>query len=339
MSFIKSVIPGLENEFASVVEDGVVSGDCDSFIDTGSYIFNALLSGSIYGGLPSNKITALAGESSTGKTFFALSIVRYFLEQNPNGEVIYFESESAITKNMMKERNIDTSRIGLVPVTTVQEFRTQSIKVVDEYMKIKESDRPPLMFVLDSLGMLSTTKEVQDATDGKETRDMTRAQVIKSIFRILSLKLGTAGIPLIVTNHTYDVVGSYVPMKEMGGGSGLKYASSTIIYLSKSKEKDGTEVVGNVVKCKAFKSRFTKENSVVQTRLFYDKRGLDKYYGLLELGEKYGVFTKSGGRYEVNGVKTYAKTILAEPEKYFTPEIMQSLDECAKKEYGYGSFE
>ena len=339
MSFIKSVIPDLENEFASVVEDGVASGDCDIFIDTGSYIFNALLSGSIYGGLPANKITALAGESSTGKTFFALSMVRYFLEQNPTGEVIYFESESAITKNMMKERNIDTSRIGLVPVTTVQEFRTQSIKVVDEYMKVKKEDRPPLMFVLDSLGMLSTSKEVQDATDGKETRDMTRAQVVKSIFRILSLKLGTAGIPLVVTNHTYDVVGSYVPMKEMGGGSGLKYAATTIIFLSKSKEKDGTEVVGNIVKCKAYKSRFTKENSVVETRLFYDHRGLDKYYGLLELGEKYGIFSKSGGRYEINGVKTYAKTILADPEKYFTPEIMQSLDECAKKEYSYGSFE
>ena len=339
MSFIKSVISDLENEFASVVEDGVASGDCDSFIDTGSYIFNALLSGSIYGGLPANKITALAGESSTGKTFFALSMVRYFLEQNPTGEVIYFESESAVTKSMMKERNIDTSRIGLVPVTTVQEFRTQSIKIVDEYMKVKKEDRPPLMFVLDSLGMLSTTKELEDATAGKETRDMTRAQITKSIFRLLTLKLGTAGIPLIVTNHTYDVVGSYVPMKEMGGGSGLKYAASTIIFLSKSKEKDGTEIVGNIVKCKAFKSRFTKENSLVETRLFYDQRGLDKYYGLLELGEKYGVFNKSGGRYEVNGVKTYAKTILADPEKYFTPEIMQALDECAKKEYSYGSFE
>ena len=339
MSFLKSVIKELDNEYAGVVEDGAVAADCDQFIDTGSYIFNALLSGSIYGGLPANKITALAGESSTGKTFFALSMVRYFLEQNPTGEVIYFESESAITKSMMKERDIDTARIGLVPVTTVQEFRTQAIKVVDEYVKVKKEDRPPLMFVLDSLGMLSTTKELEDATAGKETRDMTRAQVTKSIFRLLTLKLGTAGIPLIVTNHTYDVVGSYVPMKEMGGGSGLKYAASTIVYLSKSKEKDGTDVVGNIVKCKAFKSRFTKENSIVQTRLFYDHRGLDKYYGLLELGEKYGVFTKSGGRYEINGVKTYAKSVLAEPEKYFTPEIMQALDECAKKEYSYGSFE
>ena len=263
MSFVKSVIKEIDNEFASVADEGISAGDCNSFVDTGAYIFNALVSGSIFGGLPSNKITALAGESSTGKTFFALSIVKNFLQQNPKGEVIYFESESAITKNMLSERGIDVKRLGLVPVTTVQEFRTQAIKIVDEYTKLKLEDRPPLMFVLDSLGMLSTTKEVEDASAGKETRDMTRAQIVKSIFRILSLKLGQAQIPLIVTNHTYDVVGSYMPTKEMGGGSGLKYAASTIIYLSKSKEKDGTEVVGNIIKCKTFKSRFTKENSQV----------------------------------------------------------------------------
>lgn len=339
MSFLKSVISELDNEYASIAEDGIAAGDCDTFVDTGAYIFNALVSGSIYGGLPSNKITALAGESSTGKTFFALSIVKYFLMQNPDAQVIYFESESAITKTMLSDRGIDVKRLGLVPVTTVQEFRTQSIKVVDEYTKLKKKDRPPLMFVLDSLGMLSTTKEVEDASAGKETRDMTRAQVVKSIFRILSLKLGRAGIPLVITNHTYDVVGSYMPQKEMGGGSGLKYAASTIIYLSKSKEKDGTEVVGNIIKCKAFKSRFTKENSMVATRLYYDERGLDRYYGLLELGEKYGVFEKSGNRYKIGESSVYPKSILADPEKYFTPEIMQALDEAAQREYSYGSFE
>jgi len=336
MNFLQSVIKELDNEYASVVEDGITSGDCESFVDTGSYILNALISGSIYGGLPANKITALAGESSTGKTFFALSIVKHFLSNTPNAQVIYFETESAVSKDMMVSRGIDVKRVGLVPVTTVQEFRTQSIKVVDEYMKLKKEDRPPLLFVLDSLGMLSTSKEVQDATDGKETRDMTRAQVIKSIFRILSLKLGQAGIPLIVTNHTYEVVGAYVPTKEMGGGTGLKYAASTILFLSKKKEKDGTEVVGNIIKVKAQKSRFTKENSDIETRLYYDARGLDKYYGLLELGEKYGVFQRKGNRIVVGESSVYPSVILASPEKYFTPEVMQALDECAKKEFLYG---
>ena len=106
------------------------------------------------------------------------------------------------------------------------------------------------MFVLDSLGMLSTEKEITDALNDKQVRDMTKSQLTKGAFRMLTLKLGQANIPMIVTNHTYDVIGAYVPTKEMGGGSGLKYAASTIIYLSKKKEKDGTDVVGNLIKAK-----------------------------------------------------------------------------------------
>ena len=235
---------------------------------------------------------------------------------------------------MIEDRGIDSNRMMIVPVTTVQEFRTQAIKILDKYMELK--DQKPMMFVLDSLGMLSTSKEIEDSEAGKETRDMTRAQVVKSIFRVLTLKLGKANVPLLVTNHTYDVVGAYIPTKEMGGGSGLKYAASTIIYLSKKKEKDGKEVVGNIIKCKAAKSRLTKENSDVETRLYYD-RGLDRYYGLLELGEKYGVFERNGNRIRVGESSVYPKSILADPEKYFTPEVMQALDEAAAKEFRYGN--
>ena len=154
---------------------------------------------------------------------------------------------------------------------------------------------------------------------------------------MLTLKLGQAKIPLIVTNHTYDVIGSYVPTKEMGGGSGLKYAASTIIYLSRKKEKDGKEVVGNIIKAKTHKSRLSKENKEVEIRLYYDERGMDKYYGLLELGGKYGVFQRKGNRVVVGESSVYPSAILASPDKYFTPEIMQALDECASKEFGYGS--
>ena len=334
MNFLQDVAKEIGNEYAGLVSDGVAAGDTSGFIDTGSYIFNALVSGSIFGGVPGNKITAIAGESSTGKTFFCLGIVQHFLESNPDAGVIYFESESAISKQMIEDRGIDSNRMMIVPVTTVQEFRTQAIKILDKYMELK--DQKPMMFVLDSLGMLSTSKEIEDSEAGKETRDMTRAQVVKSIFRVLTLKLGKANVPLLVTNHTYDVVGAYIPTKEMGGGSGLKYAASTIIYLSKKKEKDGKEVVGNIIKCKAAKSRLTKENSDVETRLYYD-RGLDRYYGLLELGEKYGVFERNGNRIRVGESSVYPKSILADPEKYFTPEVMQALDEAAAKEFRYGN--
>ena len=333
--FLKSVVKEVGNEYASLVTDGVEAGDVDSFIDTGSYIFNALLSGSIHGGLPSNKITALAGESATGKTFFLMGVVKNFLDANPDAGVIYFESESAITKQMVVDRGIDPKRMVIVPVTTVQEFRTQAIKVIDTYLAQNEADRKPMFLCLDSLGMLSTTKEVEDTADGKETRDMTRAQVLKAAFRVLTLKLGKAKIPMVVTNHTYESMGLF-STKEMGGGSGLKYAASSIVYLSKKKEKDGTEVVGNIIHCKNHKSRLTVENKMVDVRLTYDK-GLDKYYGLLELAEKYDIFKKVSTRYELpDGSKQFGKTILNDPETYFTDEIMKQLDEVASKEFKYG---
>ncbi len=332
--FLKNIIKETGNEYASLVSDGVEAGDVDSFIDTGSYIFNALLSGSLYGGLPSNKITALAGESATGKTFFLMGIVKNFLDSNPDSGVIYFESESAITKQMVIDRGIDPERMVILPVTTVQEFRTQSLKVLDSYLM--KTDKRPMLMCLDSLGMLSTTKEVEDTSSGKETRDMTRAQVLKAAFRVLTLKLGKAKIPMVITNHTYDVVGSMFPTKEMGGGSGLKYAASSIVYLSKKKEKDGTEVIGNIIHCKNHKSRLTQENKMVDVRLTYNK-GLDKYYGLLDLAIKYGMFKQVSTRIELpDGTKQYAKTINNDPEKYFTKDIMELLNEAASKEFKYG---
>ena len=337
MGFLDNVIKDSGNEFASIVSDGVAAGDTSSFVDTGSYIFNAVVSGSLFGGIPSNKVTALAGESSTGKTFFALSVVRNFLANNSNGGVIYFESESALSKDIIESRGIDSKRMVIFPVATIEEFRTQAVRIVDKYMKEPKDERQPLMFVLDSLGMLSTSKEMEDISNDKQVRDMTKSQLIKGAFRVLTLKLGQAGIPMLVTNHTYDVIGSYVPMKEMGGGSGLKYAASTIIYLSKSKEKEGTDLVGNIIKCEAKKSRLSKEGAKVATRLFFDDRGLDKYYGLIELGEKYNVFKRVGNRIAIGGSNVYPKSILGDPEKYFTDEVMAKLEEAARTEYSYGN--
>ena len=335
--FLKDIIKETGNEYATLVSEGVEAGDVDSFIDTGSLAFNALLSGSIFGGMPSNKITAIAGEAATGKTFFALGIVKAFLDKNKDAGVIYFESESALTKELVESRGIDSKRMVIVPVATVQEFRHQSIKVIDKYLEQDEKNRKPLMFVLDSLGMLSTTKEMEDTAEGKETRDMTRSQIVKAAFRVLTLKLGKAKVPMIMTNHTYDVIGSMFPQKEMGGGSGLKYAASNIVYLSKRKEKDGKEIIGNIIHCKNYKSRLTKENALIDVRLTY-KDGLDKYYGLLELAIKHGIFKSVSTRVELpDGSKQYAKTINNEPDKFFTKDVLAQIDEAAKKEFLYGA--
>ena len=332
--YLDNLVKVTGNEYATKVSDGVEAGDVSSYVDTGSYILNALVSGDIHGGIPSNKITALAGETATGKTFFALGMVKQFLSDNPSGGVLYFESESALTKDMIESRGIDSQRMIILPVTTIQEFTHQAVKVVENHTEDK-----PLMMCLDSLGMLSTTKEVGDISEGKETKDMTRAQLVKGCFRVLTLKLGKAGIPLLVTNHTYKQVGTMFPTDVMGGGSGLQYAASTIIFLSKRKEKEGTDVVGNVIHCRNFKSRLTKENKRVDVLLRYDQ-GLNRYYGLLELAEKYDIIKKVSTRYEMpDGTKVFGKQILSEPEKYFDDKIMSALNEAAHKEFLYGGFD
>ena len=334
MDFLKEIVKEIGDEYTQIAAD---IDETERFIDTGSYIFNSLVSGSIYGGVSSNKITAIAGETSTGKTYFSLAIVKNFLDTNPDGYCLYFDTEAAITKGLLASRGIDQNRLVVVNVVTVEEFRSKALKAVDIYLKTDEENRKPCMFVLDSLGMLSTDKEITDALNDKQVRDMTKSQLVKGAFRMLTLKLGQANIPLIVTNHTYDVIGSYVPTKEMGGGSGLKYAASTIIYLGKKKEKDKTEVVGNIIKAKTVKSRLSRENKQVEIRLYYDERGLDRYYGLLELGELGGLWKNTAGRYEINGKKIYGKEILKNPTEYFTDDIMNKLDTIAQKHFSYGT--
>ena len=144
--FLRSVIKESGNEYASLASDGIQAGDVEEYIDTGSYALNALLSGSIHGGLPSNKITAFAGETATGKTFFVLGIVKHFLTANPTGGVIYFESESALTKNMIESRGIDSSRMVVFPVSTIQEVLKEALywkgkeqiwkKIIKKHIKI-----------------------------------------------------------------------------------------------------------------------------------------------------------------------------------------------------------
>ena len=232
-NFLHDVIAGIDN--TNLATDGSNSSEFTGTIDTGSYILNAALSGSIYGGVPNSKITTFAGESATGKTFFVLGIMKKFLTDNPTGGVIYFDTEAAVTRDMMKSRGIDVSRVVISEPDSIESFRTAAVQMLDKYIDA-QADRmsrvktvtPPMMMVLDSLGMLSSIKELADVTEGNDKRDMTKSQLLRGTFRVLALKLAKANVPLLVTNHTYQVIGSYVPTSEMSGGAGLKYASSSI---------------------------------------------------------------------------------------------------------------
>lgn len=205
MGVFDDLMKSTKNELGGVASKGVITGDSTTWLDSGSYALNALISGSLFGGFPMGKVSGLNAPQAAGKTFFLLTTVKEFLDKNPTGAVFYFESESAVSKQMLEERGIDTKRVYVLPVTTIQEFRNQAIKILDGYKasgKTRE-DRPPMIMCLDSLGMLSTSKEVEDIAEGKDTRDMTRTQLIKGAFRVLTLKLGEVDVPLILTNHVY----------------------------------------------------------------------------------------------------------------------------------------
>jgi RecA/RadA recombinase len=337
--FLKNILEEIKDEDTNMASDGCSSAEFGNFIDTGSYSLNALFSSSIYGGIPDNKVSCLAGVESVGKTYYLLSIIRTFLGSNTKAGAIIYDSEDAITKELIEKRGIDSRRIILVNKHTVQEWKFHALKFLAAYEA--SEDKPPMLMALDSLGQLSTTKEMEDSLSGNDVKDMTRTQAIKAAFRTIGAKLGKNHIPLIVTNHVYQLIGAYVPTKEMSGGSGIKYTASQIVFLSKKKDtnKETKEILGNIITAKIIKSRVSREYTVVETKINYDG-GIDKYYGLLPIAEAAGIFKRVSTQYDLgNGVKVFGKEILENPAKYFTKGVLDELELYVNKAYAYLSEE
>lgn len=338
MSFLTNALKATGNDLAGLAESGVI-GDVHSFLNTGSYSLNALISGSIYGGFPKGKITACAASPAAGKTYVLLTTCREFLQNDPTAIVFYFDSESAITKSQLETMGIPTNRIVVVPVCTIEDFRHQAVRILDEYKSTPKKERPEIFMCLDSLGMLSSRKEVSDITDGKDTRDMTKAQLVKATFRLLTLKLGELGVPMAITVHTYESMAAMYPTQEVAGGKGTIYAASSIVMLSKRKEKDGSEQSGINVRCKMFKSRFTKENEEHYFIIDFIK-GMKKYSGLADLAVEAGIFKKVSTRIELpDGTKMFQSQVEKDPERWFTPEVLDKIDAYCKTKFCYGSTE
>lgn len=336
LSFMEGLVKELDDEYINVAADGLSSAEFSGFIDSGSYSFNGLVSGSMFGGIADNKAVVLAGESATGKTYFTLGICKHFMDQYKDSFVFYFDTEAAVTTQMLVDRGIDPKRVIVGEPETIQQFRTKVLNILEKYIATPEKARPKMLMVLDSLGALSTNKEMDDVAAGSDKRDMTRQQLIRGAFRTIRLKLAKAKVPLIVTNHTYLGVGTMFPTQEMSGGGGVKYAGDTILFLSKRKEKVGKDVIGNIIHVKTYKSRLSKENQMVDVLLTYNK-GLDRYYGLLPIAEKYGLIKKIANKFEFpNGKKYFEKFIKENPEEVFTEEFLMKLEEAIQKEFKYG---
>lgn len=330
-------------ENASVVSEGTIY-DSITNIDTGCYLLNAQISKSIYKGLFSNKIIAISGEEGTGKTFILLGILKKYLEDNPESIVIFFESEGAVNKEYLEKRKIDTNRVVLVSVKSVEEFRHQSTNFVKNYLQDAVENRPKVLMCLDSLGMLPSEKEVRDAEEGNDKSDMTRPKIIKSLFRILTVDLARANIPFIVTNHVYATMDMY-GNPEMGGGSGLKYAGSTILYLSKAqyKEKDAEtkkdEHKGILVTSHTMKSRETRQKTKIKFVIHSDY-GLDKYSGLFDFCCDVSLIAKTGNRWywvsEGEETAKFRKEIESKPSEFFNKKRLDEIDIVCERYFGFG---
>jgi len=318
--------------------DEDIASDFSTFIDTGSYIVNALASGSLYGGIPDTKISVLVGDSQTGKTYFALGLVRNFQRMFQEGIAVFYDTEAAVTKEMMNDRGVDAERVIYASVNTVEEFRHQAVKTLDAYEE--DLNRPRMMMVLDSVGQLSTLKEVKDVREDNQVSDMTRARMLKGTFRVLSLMLAKLKVPLICTNHQYANISGYGPAMIQSGGSGIKYSASTVLSLSKAKAIDsGKNVIGSLLTVTTGKSRFTKEDMKVKCLLSHTE-GLSRYYGLIDLALEAGIWKKHPRHVEVSdGSKHFATAIYKDPETFFTKDVMEKLEVAAGKKFKYGSKE
>lgn len=325
----------------------LIANDNTTYTDTGSYVLNALISGSIRGGLPSDTIVGIAGEKATGKTYVCISICKHFLDANPDGVVFYFDTEGAIKPAMVVDRGLD-DRFKLQKVNTLEQFRLETVRIVNDYMTYPENERPPMLMVLDSLGNISTVKELTEAAVDidKQKKDMTKAQIVRSVFRVLSIKLEEANIPLIVTNHVGVKIGARVragmpPPIEMSGGEGLKFAASTILILTKSSIYDEKNKVFTGVRMKAalYKSRHTVEKMQAETKLDY-ATGMDRYYGLIEFAKKFGLTEKSGVGLKFNigpnPKQFFASQIESNPQLYYNEEVLDAIEAKVKVAFAYG---
>ena len=263
---------------------------------TNNPAMNVAFSGSLNGGYTSG-LTMIAGPSKHFKTAFGLIMMKAFMDKNPEGVVLFYDSEFGTPQGYFDVFDIDTTRIIHVPVTDLEELK------FDMVAQLKEIETDDKVFIMvDSVGNLASKKEVDDAESQKSAADMTRAKQFKSLFRMITPHLTMKDIPMVAINHTYDSQGLY-PTKVVSGGTGMYYSADTIWIVGRQQDKVGTEIQGYHFVINVEKSRFVKEKSKIPISVSWEN-GVDKFSGLLDMAMDYGVISRSGGWYQMVDVET-----------------------------------
>lgn len=258
-------------------------GEIKEWIPTGNYALNCQISGSIYKGIPSNRIIGISGPSGTGKTYLALNMARE--AQKIGYHVLYFDTEFAIDENHVSKFGIDTNEFTLIPEDVIHNVKHQIIEIFEAMKDAQKAKKDPGKFIIiiDSIGNLKTAKEEADSKLGEHKRDMTRPSEIKSLFRTVTVQSGKLNVPILFVNHTYTDTTAYVPTDKIAGGSGVMYNPSVNIILSKAKLKEETKQSkeanmsqsGIIVTSKLDKSRFTRPIPIKMQINFFT--GMNKY--------------------------------------------------------------
>lgn len=362
MDVMKALLKASNNEYGSVAKDGTIL-DVLSYLDTSCYLLNGLVSGDIFKGIPNNKTISFSGQSKVGKTYLLIQMVRNFLDDNKNNFCIWWASEKGISKEMLAERKVDISRILILPVATVEKFNKEAWDELVRIQEIKKTNKDyNFMFVLDSLGQLNSSKEINDLEKDKQKEDMTRAKHVKKAFRNIELKTAFLNIPIIFTNHVYTKTGSFITSDELSGGYGVKFASDIIITITKAQYKVNDEIIGAILTCKNYKNRHAKENMKIKIELTY-KYGISKYAGLFEFCKSHDLF-KEVKKSDLNDLDDFEefnevikdarkgkiyqfkfndklnfteKEIMENPEKYFIKEVLNEINKIINEKFQYGN--
>lgn len=320
----------------------------DEWIDTGCYVLNALISGSMFKGVPKGRILGISGPSATGKTYILNKILASAQRDHDMYPVI-FDTEIAIDKNSTEGVGLDPDTVKYVPVNTVEETRNQLVAFLDNIAK-NPAMKGKFIVSIDSLGNLASLKEIEDTEKGKSASDMgLRAKSLKSMMRVLTYKAAMTNTTIIFSNHNYDDPSAMYPsmIKNQSGGKGPIYLASVLVQLAKKEAKqednnddiipEANKVNGTIISAMTVKNRFVPPFIKGEMYLNF-MTGLDKYHGLRDMAVEHGIIERHGPSYSLaDGTKLGYHKDWKNDATVWDTHILPKLDEKIKSLYRYSS--